>query len=342
MAIDERMKPEEAAGRMMMLLNGHLVEQALHVVAALGVADLLAKGPRTSNALAEATGTHAASLVRVLRVLASLDVLSEAPEGVFALTAMGETLRSDSANSVRDRAIFLGLPQMWQVWGQMMHSLRTGASAAEHVLGSPFYAYLEQDPAAGGPFNRYMTKTSESDNAAIVASYDFSTLRTLVDIGGGHGATLAAILRSAPGLRGVLFDRANVVAGATLLAELGMADRCTVAGGDMLAGVPPGADGYMVKRILMDRSDEAAIHVLRNCRAVMAEGGRVLAVEPVMPPDNRPGFNRVLDLSMLLLFGTGRIRTESEFRSLFAAAGLRVARCLPTASPNMIIEAVAA
>jgi hypothetical protein len=333
-------QPPEPLEQMLRLLNGHCLEQALYVAAVLGIADLLREGAKSSDELARVTGADGPSLYRLLRLLASIEVLSEDQNGHFALTPLGTTLRSDVLNSVRDRAIYYGAPEMWQVWGSLLHSVKTGESACEHVHATPFYEYLAQHPNVGVPFNRFMTKTSEQHNATILTSYDFSPLRTLVDVGGGHGSTLAAILQAYPTLQGILFDLPQVVAHATLLDAAGVAERGKVVGGDMQQSVPPGGDGYLIKWVLMDRSDERAIQVLRNCREAMADGGKILVVEMVMPPGNQASFSKMMDLQMMLLFGRGGIRTEEEFRALFKAAGLRVTRCLATPLPNSIIEGV--
>jgi cyclopropane fatty-acyl-phospholipid synthase-like methyltransferase len=185
-----------------------------------------------------------------------------------------------------------------------------------------------------------MTKTSSQHTEALIRAYDFEGIETLVDVGGGLGGTLAAILAASPGLRGVVFDLPAVAdAAAATLAAAGLAERCQVEGGDMQRAVPQGRDAYLLKWVLMDRSDEQAVEVLHNCAKAMKDGGRVLAVEMVMPPDNRPSFARVMDLQMMLLFGSGRIRTEEELRSIFGTAGLEVARVLSTPpSPNVVIE----
>jgi hypothetical protein len=329
----------EATEQMLHLLNGHCVEQAVYVAAVLGIADLLYEGPKSIDELATATEADGPSLYRLLRTLSSIAVFREAPSGHFAITPLGATLRSDAPNSVRDRAIYYGASEMWRVWGNLLRSVKTGQSACEHVHGVSFYEYLARHPNVGVPFNRYMSKTSEQHNAAILESYDFSGLRTLVDIGGGFGGTLAAILRAYPTLRGILFDLPQVVEHAMDLSAAGLGKRWKVVGGDMQQFVPSGGDGYLIKWVLMDRSDEAAIQVLSNCREAMAINGRILAVEMMMPRDDEPSFSKIMDLQMMLLFGRGRIRTEEEFRDLFKAAGLAVTHIHPTRSPNTIIEA---
>jgi hypothetical protein len=340
--MDELAPPlsSEPLETMLRLLNGHCIEQAIHVTAALGIADLLREGAKSSDELASAVGADPSSVYRLLRTLASIEVFTEDQDGHFALTPLGTTLRRDVPNSAWDRAIFYGAPEMWEVWGNLLHSVVTGESACEHVHDAAFYDFVSRHQNVGVPFNRYMTKTSEQHNAAILEGYDFSPLRTLVDVGGGQGRTLAAILRAYPALRGILFDLPLVVAHATPLDAADVAGRREIVGGDMQQSVPLGADGYLIKWVLMDRSDERAIEVLRNCTEAMADAGRVLVVEMVMPQDNRASFAKVMDLQMMLLFGRGRIRTEVEFRDLFQAAGLRVTHRHPTQSPNSIIEGV--
>jgi hypothetical protein len=275
-------------------------------------------------------------------MLAGLGVFAEDAEARFALTPLGATLRSDAADSVRDRAIFYGAPEMWPVWGDLRHAVTTGRSAFEHTHDQPFYDYLGEHPAVGAPFNRYMSATSRQHNAAVLAAYDFAAFRTLVDVGGGHGATLAAILQRHPALRGILVDRPDVAGRGGLLEAAGVAERCAVVGGDMLRSVPGGGDAYLIKWVLMDRPDDVAIRLLRGCAEAMADGGRVLVVEMVMPPGGEPSFSKLMDVQMLMLFGGGRVRTEAEFRDLFAAAGLRLTRIVPTPSPNSIVEGVRA
>jgi C-methyltransferase len=325
---------------MLRMLNGHCLQQALHVAALLGLADLLAAGPMDADGLAEETEADPTSLLRLLRALASVGVFEEGTDGRFALTPLGATLRADAPDSVRDRALYYGSPAMWGVWGGLLHSVQTGESACRHVHGVSLYEHVQRYPEVGDPFNRYMTKTSSRHTEALIRAYDFGGIETLVDVGGGLGGTLAAILTASPGLRGVVFDLPAVAdAAAATLAAAGLTERCRVEGGDMRRAVPRGGDAYLLKWVLMDRSDKQAVEVLHNCAEAMRDGGRVLAVEMTMPPDNRPSFARVMDLQMMLLFDGGRIRTEEELRGIFAAADLEVVRVLSAPpSPNVVIE----
>jgi SAM-dependent methyltransferase len=327
---------------MLQMLNGFLTVQALFVAAALGIADALADGSRSVDDLAHATGANRVSLFRLLRMLSGAGVFREEADGRFALTPLGGCLRSEGPDSVRDWALYVGAPAMWPVWGGLRESVMTGAASFPRTHGTALWSYMAEHPELGTPFNRWMSRQSEQHNAALIASYDFSPFSTVADIGGGQGSTLAAILRANPSLRGILFDRPEVVKRPAPLAEAGALERCAVIGGDMLQGVPAGADAYVVKRVLMDWGDEQAARILRSCAGAMAPGGKVLVVEMVMPARNEPGPGKTFDLLMLLVHSGARIRSEAEFVDLFSAAGLRLTRVVPTASPNSILEGVRA
>jgi hypothetical protein len=332
--------PENLAAQMEQMLFAHFLVQGIRVAAELGIADILAGRSLTSDELADATGAHGPSLHRLLRMLASFGVFGQDATGRFALTPLGATLRSDGPVSLRDLAILHGAPAFWQAWGELQHSIMTGESAFEHVYGKPFYEYAGQQSALHAAFNGWMTRQSEQHNAALVAAYDFSGLGLLVDVGGGRGATLAAILQANPAARGILFDLPQVIGDGRLPEIVGVAERCQVIDGDMLNAVPAGADCYILKRVFMDKSDEQAVKVLRICADALADQGRIVLVEPIIPPADEPSPNTILDVHMLVIIGSGRVRTEAEFRRLFDAAGLRLMRIIPNASPNSIIEGI--
>jgi DNA-binding transcriptional ArsR family regulator len=292
---------------MLQLLNACLTVQALHVVAALGIADRLAEGPATVDDLAAATGAHRPSLSRLLRMLTGAGVFCEELDGRFVLTTLGSTLRSEGPASVRDWALYVGAKETWEAWGRLHDTVMTGESGFVLAHGMPTYDYLVRHPELGAPFDRWMTRQSEQHNAAIVAAYDFSAFHTVADIGGGQGSTLATILRANPSLRGLLLDLPQVVADPVPLA---VADRCQVVGGDMLRGVPRGANAYLLKRVLMIWGDEPAIRVLRYCAEALPAGGRVLVVEMVLPLSNAPSPAKVFDVLMLLAHEGGRGRSS--------------------------------
>jgi hypothetical protein len=326
---------------MLQMLNAFLTVQALHVIAALGIPDRMADGPAAVDDIAAATGAHAPSLYRLLRMLVGAGIFREEGDGSFALAPLGHTLCSDGPDSVRDWALYVGAAEPWEAWGRLREAVMTGRSGFMLAHGMSTYEYLVRHPDLGAPFDRWMTRQSDQHNSAVVAAYDFSGFRTVADVGGGQGSTLAAILRANPSVRGILLDQPQVVASAEpVLRAAGVGDRCEVLEGDMLRGVPGGADAYVIKRVMMIWGDEPAIQVLRHCAEALPADGRVLVIEMIMPPGNDPSPARSFDLLMLVANEEGRVRTETEFRDLFAAAGLRLARVVPTASPNFILEAV--
>src|SRR5438132_5097360 len=264
--VDDSVRPGEASSRMLQMLNAFLTVQALHVVATLGIPDRVADGPAAVDDLAVAIGAHAPSLHRLLRMLVGAGVFHEEADGRFALGPLGQTLCSQGPDSVRDWALYVGAPDPWAAWGRLRETVMTGRSGFMLAHGMSTYGYLVRHPDLGAPFDRWMTRQSDQHNGAVVAAYDFAKFRTVADVGGGQGSTLAAILHANPSLQGILFDQPQVVADAEpVLRAAGVADRCEVLDGDMLQGVPRGADAYVVKRVLMIWGDEPAIQVLRHC-----------------------------------------------------------------------------
>jgi SAM-dependent methyltransferase len=332
--------PPEIALTQIML--GSLAAQALYVPAKLGIADLLAGGPKSVEELAAATDTHAPSLYRVLRAAASLGVFTEQANQHFALSANAELLRSDVPNSLRDIAIFMGEDWHWEVWGKTMYSVRTGHSAWAQMHGEDVFDYFKTRPEASSIFNRAMTSLSGLSTKAVTEGYDFTGINTLVDIAGGHGRLLAEILAANPSMRGVLFDLPQVIEGAREnVAGANLADRVEFATGDFFVSVPAGGDAYIMKHIIHDWDDERALTILRNIKRAMNPGGRVLLVESVIADGNNQDFGKLMDIEMLVSPG-GKERTAAEYEDLFARAGLRLTRIVPTRSAYSVIEAVSA
>jgi O-methyltransferase domain/Dimerisation domain len=313
------------------LANGYQVTQAIHVAAALGIADLLRDGPRDSEALAAATATHAPSLHRVLRALASVDVLHEDDEGRFALTAIGDCLRPDAAETVGGWAAFVGRPYHWQAWGALLHGVRTGENAFRSVYGTDVWTYRAEHPEEGAIFDAAMTAIMLRANGHLLAAYDFGRFATVVDVGGGRGAFLNAIVEAHPGLRGILFDQPQVVAGAVV------GERCDVVAGSFFDAVPEGADAYVLKAIIHDWEDEDALRILRRCRAAMPDHGALLVVERDLGAPNENPDAKLSDLNMMVGAG-GRERTRDEFAALFAAGGFALAGTTPTAIGLSVFE----
>lgn len=323
-------------------LFGALITQGVSVAARLGIADLLAEKPQTAAELAARTNTHGPSLYRVLRTLASVGIFAENANGKFELTPVAALLRSNAPDSVRDFAIMFGEDWMWQAWGALMHSVRTGEVAHVKVQGMSSFEYFERNKEAGEVFNRAMTSNSLRQVAPIVEAYDFSGIGKLLDIAGGHGLLLAGILKANRGMQGVLFDMPYVIKDAgELLERQGVSNRVELASGDFFQSVPAGADAYMMKHIIHDWDDEHSIKILKNVLTAMKENAKVLIIEMVVPKGNDPSPSKFLDLQMLCM-ETGKERTEEEYRKLLEASGFRLNRIIPTNSPYSVIEGVRA
>jgi hypothetical protein len=329
---------EPSYDALLRLLVGPWIAQAIFVAAKLDIADRLRDGPQSSAALAAAAGVDAPALHRVLRALASVGLFEERAGG-FALTPLAQGLRGDHPQSLRDYAIMLGEQWIWRSLGEMRHSVRSGEAAFAHVFGAPPFDYYAAHPEAAATSARGLATRSAQENAAILDAYDFSRARQVVDVGGGQGTLLSAVLQRHPHLDGVLLERPQVavMAQATFQAS-DLARRCSIVAGDFFAAVPRG-DVHLLKKVIHDWDDARALAILRACRAAMAPHGRLLLLEPVIPPPNVPGFAKLLDLLMLVVTG-GQERSADEHRVLLAQAGLRLARVIPTASTLSIIEAV--
>ena len=326
---------------LMNMIGGFRLTQAIYVAAKLGVADLLADGPCTAEDLAERTDTHAPSLYRLLRALASVGIFSEDPASRFSLTPMAELLRRELPGSLHGQAVLMGEPWIWQVTGEMLESVRTGGAAFDRLYGMHFWEHLAGDVEHRATFDSAMTSLSALESEAIVATCDLGDASTIVDVGRGRGALLAAILRSHPHMRGVLLEQPQVTDGArSFVTQAGVAERCDVVAGDMFAGVPEGGDVYILKRVIHDWDDDRALAILRCCRSAMNDRARLLLAEPMIAPGNAPHPAKFLDLQMLVSQG-GRERTLSEFEELITTAGFEPRRTLPTTFLLTLIEATA-
>ena len=324
------------------MVNAFQDSMAIHVVATLGIADLLRDGPRSVADLASATGSDELALFRLLRALASTGIFAEGPDGRFRQSPLSELLRTDAPGSVRAWAMYVGRPYTWTTWGHFADSVKSGRPVFPDLFGTDLWTYRSTRPEENAIFDAAMTGISAAAAAAVAGGYDFSQLSRLVDVGGGRGELLAAILAANPDLRGVPFDQPHVVADAgELLQEAGVAERCEVVGGSFFEAVPPGADAYLLKSVLHDWDDPEAIAILRRCRAAIPPSGRLLVVERVVRPANEPDGTKLLDLHMLVMLG-GRERTAAENAALLDQAGFRPGRVIPTSSPYSIIECAAA
>jgi O-methyltransferase domain/Dimerisation domain len=324
------------------LSTGFWITKAIAVAAELGIADHLKAGPKTVGELAQAVGAHPGSLYRLLRGIASVGVFAEEGQGRFTLTPLAALLLTDTPQSWRAAAIMNGAPWVWQPWGDLLHSVKTGNPAFDHVFGMEFDAYLTRHGGAADTFQAFMDVATGEEALAVAPVYDFSGLSRVVDVGGGRGALLGTILRANPYVRGVLFEAPHVIATARAALEAqGVADRCELVAGDFFEALPAGGDAYLLKWILVSWDDERAITILQNCRRAMSANGRLLVVERIIPPGNEPFYGKLADLNLLVLY-RGRHRTEAEYRGLFARAGFELSRIIPTHSPTefSVIEGV--
>ena len=327
--------------QMLQMMSGLWVSRGIYVAAKLGIADLLIDGPRTAAELAASTGTHAGSLYRILRMLGMIGIFAESAGQTFALTPLSETLRSDIVGSLRAGAIAEMGEVHYAAWGNILHSVKTGEIAFDDHFGKNIWQYFETDPEKAENFNRYMATSSEPLNQAISTTYDFSGVSKLVDVGGGLGGMISAILLANPHLKGVVYDAPSVVAKSKeFLASKGLSDRVETRGGDFFESVPEGGDIYSMRWILHDWEDSKSITILENIRKVLPENGKLLLAEAVVPESGDPHFSKFFDLIMLTMTG-GRERTETEWRDLLRKAGYKIERILPTESFLSIIEAVA-
>jgi hypothetical protein len=319
------------------LISGYWTSQAIYAAAKLGIADLLERGPKTAENLAAVTGTQPRALYRLLRALASVGLFTERPPGTFSLSILGTGLLSNAPGSQRPMAIMMG-EEHYRAWGEILYSLRTGKPAFDHLYGKPIFDYLAEHPEQARLFDAAMTSVHGPETRAMLNAYDFSTIGTLVDVGGGNGSVLRVVLKHHPAMKGVLLDRPDVVEAArATLREAGLEPRCQVVGGSFFKSVPPGGDAYLLRHIIHDWDDAEALAILRNCRQAMGPRSRLLLVESVIPPGNNPFFGKLLDLTMLVLPG-GLERTEVEYRALFEAAGFRLTQVVPTDKEVSVIE----
>jgi hypothetical protein len=322
------------------MASGYWVSRSIYVAAKLGIADLLKDSPKSCDELAAATGTNAPSLYRLLRALASLGVFAETQPNHFSLTPLAACLQSDVPDSIRAYVILRGEEQ-YRAWGDLLHGVQTGGSSFEHIYGMNLFDYLAQNPESAKIFDESMTNLSAIESAAIAASYDFSSIQTLVDIAGGEGLLIASILKSNPTLKGVLFDQPYVIERAKRFLEAeGVLERCQLAAGNFFESVPEGGDAYILKHIMHDWDDERAIAILKQCHKVMPDNGKVLVAEQVIPPGNEPFMGKLLDLHMLVMAPGGRERTEAEYRALFEKAGFMLTRIVPTPREMSIVEGI--
>lgn len=329
--------PPEAV--MMQMASGYWMTQLIYAAAKLGIADLLKSGPKSCEEIASATGTNPKSIYRVLRTLAGAGVFAETEHGHFTLTPLAASLQSGVPGSMRAMAVMFGEEQ-YQAWGNILYTLQTGESSFEHMYGVPMFKYFVDNPEPGEIYEEAMTSVSAAEKAEILKSYDFSYIKKLVEVGGGHGSFISSILLANPHMKGVLFDQPYVIEGAHIIKDLGLEDRCEQIAGNFYESVPSGGDAYSLKHVLHGCSDEQSITVLKNCHKAMVDNGKLLIVERIVGSGPDSFLAKFLDVNMMLLVKGGCERTEAEYRNIIEASGFKVTRVVPSKSGTSVIESI--
>ncbi|WP_163781471.1 methyltransferase [Myxococcus vastator] len=321
-------------------IGGYWLTQVIGAAARLGIADLLAQGPRSSDALAAELGVSADGLYRLLRGGIPAGIFQEVGERTFALTPMGEGLRSDVPGSLRDMAIAQSDRAHWLPWGQLTEAVRTGKSTVRAALGTDIWEHFARHPEEAAHFARAMGNLSALVAHELTQQVDFSPFAHVADIGGSQGALLAQVLRANPACRGILFDLPHVLEGAKALVEAqGLTGRVELVGGSFFEPGLPSAEAYLLKHILHDWDEDSSLAILRHLHGAAPAGARLFVLELVMPDNQAPSPVPLLDLNMLVLVD-GRERTAHEFQSLLARTSWELVRISPTQGGTCIIEAV--
>ena len=333
----------EASLALSQMIMGAWVPQAIYTAVSLGVFETLHDGPRSAAEIANRNSVPPGTTGRLLRALCCLELCRESESGLFALTPRGRLLCADTPGSMRSLALLRGRQSIWSAWGRLSEAVRTGKSAPELVAGKNLYEWLADDPAGFSVFNQAMTELSVAQAHVVADACDLSDANVIVDVGGGYGALLVAILMRYGAAGGIVFDRPTCREGANqLIAQSRLAERCRFVGGDFFQSVPDGGDMYLLKNVIHNWDDEQAMTILRTCRSAMSAESRLLLTEPVVPRQASASLADTVavafDLHMLLLTG-GCERTEQQHRSLLRAAGLEVTRIVPTPSALHLIEA---
>jgi hypothetical protein len=332
-------RESSAAISLLELIQGAAITQSIHVAASLGIADVLSNESLTATEIAQRVGADPEAVYRLLRLLSGYSVFEQQGDGRFKLTAMADALRADTPDSMRGIALLMGHPLLWEEWGHLASSVRTGEANLPVLRGMDAFDYLMANPEYGMAFGFGMACLSAIETDPVLAAYDFSQFRKVIDVGGGRGALLAGVLKQAPAAQGILFDAPHGTEGApALLAEAGVADRCAIENGSYFENVPPGGDVYLLKHTLHDFAEPKGLQILRNIRDAISPDGKLLVMEYVLTEENTRHIGNIFDLWLLLLLGA-KERTEPQYAGLLATAGFRLNQVVPTASPVSIIEA---
>jgi SAM-dependent methyltransferase len=326
------------AAQLSQMIKGYWVSQIVGTLAQLEIADHLAHGPLNYDVLAEGIGCDPNATYRLLRASVDVGLVAVLSDGQFYLTPLGELLRSNVPDSMRNPAIALTAPGHWLPWGRLAEAVRHGERQTVAALGHELFDYYVANPSEGSAFTGTMANHSDAIAGEIAQALDTSAVTHVVDVGGASGTIIGALLEANAALLGTILERADVVPRAeAVLAQRGLSSRCRVVEGDFFKNVPE-ADLYILKSIVHDWDDQQSIKILRNCARALRPNGRVILIEWIVPEHGKPGAAALSDLNMLVLL-PGRERTASQFEELFRASGLRIDRITGIASSMQVIEA---
>jgi hypothetical protein len=330
--------PANARGVLLDFVNGYRVSQLVFVVAKLRIADHLKNGPLPVSELARRTEAHEESLYRVLRALASIGLFVEGKEYTFDLTATSALLRSDTPRSLRAAAEVVGEEWTWRPWGSLLHSVKTGSVAFNHVYGTSTWTWFGDHPAAEQLFNEHMAEITRAESGVITSTFPFERFGTVVDVAGGQGEFLRAILRSTRRTRGTLVERPSVIDIARASMDSEIVDRMSFVPGDLFQGLPRNGDVYVFKNVLHDWSDQEVVDILVNCRRAMRPDATVLLIEYTVDGDGS-GKRKILDVQMMVRNG-GRNRSKREWCELLSASEFRMLAVVETDHGPELIHAM--
>ena len=329
---------ESSSSVLLEMMYGYQKSQALFVAAKLGIADILSNGSKTADELAKATGVNSRSIYHLMRMLISVGVFSTEDNDKFQLNPMGKHLLTGTSDSLRGTVMVMG-DEIYQAWGNLLYGIKTGKTAFNHTFNRDVYSYLKQDSEASVNFNEWMKETTREWLLPVLEAYDFSEVKTLVDVGGGIGTLTAVILNANPKMQAILFDREDVVVDAQRVLEgAGVADRCQIVGGNFFEAVLPDGDLYLISRVLLNWDDSNAIKILTNCYQAMTVKDRLLVVDFMLPKGKMSPFIGLGSLNLFIM-GGNFMRTEDEFYNLLSSAGFKVTNTIKTTGPVSAIEA---
>ena len=333
-------RDQSAAYSLLDLIQGSVTTQAISVAAKLGIADVLGDGPLPAGEIARRVGSDPEATYRLLRLLSGYSVFAVRPDGRFELTPMADALRDNAPDSMRGMAILLGHPLFSEELGHLLNSVQSGEANLPKLRGMDAQDFFHANPEYGAVFFQAFGQLSATETDPLLAAYDFSQFASVVDVGGGRGAFLARILSQAPDSRGVLYDSEQVTVGAPSVFDAArISERVTIENGSYFEKFPAGGDAYVLKHVIHDFTEPDCLTILKNVREAIAPCGKMLVIEYVLNGNNQRELGNVIDLWLLLMLGA-KERTLTEYTELFAKAGLKVTRMIPTTGPMSIIEAV--